>query len=119
MSNTRILFIPAPARIFAQPWAWLCALLLFFCPALFATPLTIDSHTSSYAVVPHIDFLEDASGALTIAEVASPTWDEKFRPVATSGNNDINFGYSNSAYWLRLVTNTPTRIPNDLLLEVG
>jgi len=124
MTNARMFPITATARIIAKPLAWLCGLMLFSCqalsaPSLFSTSpaLTIDGLTPSYAVAPHIDFLEDASGALAIAEVAKS--DDKFRPVPASGNNEINFGYSSSAYWLRLVINTPVPIPDDLLLEVG
>ena len=114
MKNVRILARLAPARLFARLWI---GVLLFSCSAFAAPPLTIDGHTASYAVAPHIDFLEDASGTLTLAEVAAAG--DKFRPVSASGNNEINFGYSSSTYWLRLVINAPLATSNDLLLEVG
>ena len=116
MMNVRTLAATAPARIFATLWAWLCVLLVS-ANVLAAPPLVIDGHTAYYAVASHIDFLEDASGTLNIAEVAGAG--NKFRPVAVSGNSEINFGYSHSAYWLRLVTDTSAPAPNDLLLEVG
>ncbi len=123
MTNVQTFSIAATARIIARPLALLCALLLFFFPA-FAAPsppaspaLTIDNRTAFYEIAPHIDVLEDTGGALTIAEAARSG--DKFRPAPASGGNEINFGYSGSAYWLRLVINTQDTPPDDLLLEVG
>ena len=116
MTNVRTIAAAAPVSIFATLCAWLCAL-LFSGNALAVMPLAIDGHTPSYAVASHIDFLEDASGVLTIAEVAGAS--NKFHPVTISGNSEINFGYSSSVYWLRLITDTQATTPNDLLLEVG
>jgi diguanylate cyclase (GGDEF)-like protein/PAS domain S-box-containing protein len=118
MANAQTFFIPAPARIFAQPWLWLCTV-LFACAAHAAPPLLVERDTSSYAVAPHIDFLEDKGGALTITEVDAAGRSDNFRPVPGSGDNEINFGYSASAYWLRLVVDINAPIQNDLLLEVG
>lgn len=109
--------------IFARLWAGFCVLLVFSGAALAEPPLpaspalAIDGHTASYEVAPYIDFLEDAGGALNIADVARSG--DQFRPVRASKNNEINFGYSRSAYWLRLVVNIPDSLSDELLLEVG
>ena len=71
--------------------AWLCACALLFSCLAHAAPLVVDGQGQSYALAPHIDFLEDTSGALTISEVSRT--DGEFRPAPRSGNNEINFGY--------------------------
>lgn len=47
----------------------------------------------------HIAVLEDASAALTLSDVLTPTQQMRFRPAK---GTDVNFGYTRSAFWLRL-----------------
>jgi diguanylate cyclase (GGDEF)-like protein len=119
MTNLQLSRISIIAGRLALMGAWLCALLLLEGQAQATTPLNLDALAPSYAVAPHVDFLQDASAALNFSDITSPAWSEKFRPVNASGNNEINFGYSGAAYWLRLVINAPVAIHNDMLLEVG
>ena len=49
----------------------------------------------------YFDVFEDPSGTLTLAEVQSPAVSAKFQG-GYAATESINFGYTTSAYWLRL-----------------
>jgi diguanylate cyclase (GGDEF)-like protein len=64
----------------------------------------------------HAEYLEDADGSLSIDEVRQTPATAWRKPAAAHG--DINFGYTRSAYWLRL-TVYPAAPSDDWRLEVG
>ncbi|WP_169125760.1 7TM diverse intracellular signaling domain-containing protein [Aromatoleum evansii] len=66
----------------------------------------------------HLDFVEDERGILDVADLADPAVAARFRPAGFKGN-DINFGYSASAFWLRLDVEPEAGRPADWLLEIG
>ena len=61
----------------------------------------------------HVEVFEDASGQLHLEDVEKAD----FRPL--SGNGTPNFGYSASAWWLRLHLDSSLDAPSDWLLEVA
>lgn len=66
---------------------------------------------------PYIQVFEDASGVLTLEDIQ--TGNPEFSAVEGYGDN-INFGYSGSAYWLRVVLNTAGyRAGDEWFLETG
>ncbi|MBI1175632.1 MAG: EAL domain-containing protein [Sideroxydans sp.] len=113
---------PAFCRVAARSLNILgiCALLLAI-PAHAAPALPINPSIPSYSLAGHTDVLEDKSGQLTIEEVSDAAHSNAFHPAmpaaAAAQGDEINFGYSASAYWLRLAVNAPA--PQDMLLEVG
>lgn len=120
MANTasRFSFFQVSARILRNLGT--CALLLSgFAHA--APVLPADPSIPFYALASYIDVLEDPSGKLSIAEVADAAHSNAFhpaiRPSLAQHGDEINFGYSSSAYWLRLVVNSPA--PQDWMLEVA
>lgn len=66
---------------------------------------------------PHVEVLEDASGRLTLAEVQSPSVASQFKAVP--GTSDLNFGFSASAYWLRVRLTPAGLVPLGVLLDVA
>ncbi|MDH4121684.1 MAG: sensor histidine kinase [Deltaproteobacteria bacterium] len=56
-----------------------------------------------------VDVLEDPSGSLTIDQVSSPGIATRFQNF---GPRPLNFGLSQSAYWLRLRVSNPTSHPD-------
>ena len=63
----------------------------------------------------HLDFLEDASLALTLADVQSSEIAARFK-VNSEATSPLGFGYTRSAYWLRLtLTNTSSKAIDSLL----
>ncbi len=79
--------------------------------------LVIDSRADSYPLSQALLTLEDASGALTIDAVSGAAYASRFRPALLS-NNEINFGYSHSAYWLALPLDVAADTPSQWLLEI-
>lgn len=94
----------ALAWAIAMPAAW-CAV----------APLEVGRGGGSYALGPHIEYLEDPTGTLNLAEVRAPEYAGRFQAAPSGG--DVNFGYSKSAYWLRFTlaatTDTEPRTGND------
>ncbi len=68
-----------------------------------------------YILKPYIDVLEDKDATLNIAQVADATMQSRFQPAPTT-RGDMNFGYSDSAYWLRFTLDTKDARP--WLLEI-
>jgi len=100
---------------------WLCAagLALGTAAASAAAPgtLAVGKSEGSYHAEPFLQYLEDPQGTMTIADVAAAA--ARFRPVPVSAANDINFGYSNSAYWLALPLKLAAGAPTAWLLEIA
>lgn len=61
--------------------------------------------------------LEDPDGRLTPADLAQPAAASRFRPAPAG--EDLNFGYSSAAYWLRLTLVADPGAPADWLLEIA
>jgi len=72
----------------------------------------------SYSLSQHLSYLEDPERRLTVKEVAAPGMAARFRRAATA-DNDVNFGYSSSAYWLALPLRLDSSAPARWLLEIG
>ncbi|MBI4807650.1 MAG: EAL domain-containing protein [Nitrosomonadales bacterium] len=97
--------------------------MLSFTLAAQATPLVIDPAIPSYMLANHVDILEDREGKLTIADIAQGAHDGAFRPAVAQGsslkNNALNFGYSSSAWWLRVTADNPEAVQNRMMLEIA
>ncbi|MBU3737524.1 MAG: sensor domain-containing diguanylate cyclase, partial [Rhodoferax sp.] len=96
----------------------LLALAMLLC--LFGTAqasLRVPADLTSSPMRPHIEVLEDASRRLTLAEVQGPALASQFKPVA--GTSNLNFGFSASAYWLRVRLTSAAAGPLGVLLEVA
>ena len=66
---------------------------------------------------PHVAYLEDPGGRLTLEEVSSGRYADRFRPH--DGDAALNFGLSDSVWWLRLEMESLAPEAADYLLEVG
>ncbi|NJN82562.1 MAG: PAS domain-containing protein, partial [Caldilineaceae bacterium] len=64
----------------------------------------------------YLEILEDPSGELTIEEVRSPAFDDQFTPSLAEVPN---FGFSDSAYWVRFHLENANHERNEWLLEAG
>lgn len=64
-----------------------------------------------------LDYLEDPSRELTIADVSKPELASRFATPPTAA--DLNFGYSSSAYWLRFSVLPRDGASREWLLEIG
>jgi diguanylate cyclase (GGDEF)-like protein len=101
--------------------AWLASMFPMTTPAAVQgapEPLVITSGIGSYALSPMLDFLEDTGQRFSIGDVSTPAMAGRFQRAAPSGA-EINFGYSRSAYWLRLWLRLPPDAARQWLLEVA
>ena len=72
-------------------------------PLAAQTPLVLTDDRGEYSLGHHLEILEDESKAWTLEDVMSPALSPRFRP---SPKNPPNFGFTDSAYWVRFrVTN--------------
>ncbi len=62
----------------------------------------------------HMEILEDSSGKLTIDQVSSPAYDSQFIP---SQSEAPDYGFTNSAYWVRVKLDNETRKTDEWVLE--
>lgn len=61
--------------------------------------LVLTTDKQEYLLGTYLEYLEDPKGEYTFEQVRSPEYDAKFK----AGNQDIlNFGLTNSVYWLRI-----------------
>lgn len=92
---------------------WLFLLTL---PAQAGGPvLVLDGAFGARDLTPYLEYLEDPGRALRVPDVAAA--DAAGRFVAYKGRGNVNFGYSSSAYWLKLKLDN--RLARDWLLEVA
>lgn len=90
-------------------------------PAFPAPVLRVDDFSRMLPAAAYLDYLEDQTGELTIADVTSGVAANRFH-LATSartGGGDINFGYSGSAFWLKLTLESDRPEPQSRLLEIA
>ena len=81
-----------------------------------ADPVILTDEQDSYPLGLHLEILEDPSGELTIEDVASPEYSARFAPSET----DVpNFGFTDSAYWVRFQLDNQTQQADEWLLEIG
>jgi len=62
-------------------------------------PIALDERVPGIAIGTQIEYLEDTSGELSLRDVQSPPWRDRF--VASTQEN-LNLGYRNNAVWLRI-----------------
>src|SRR5512134_3743229 len=79
-------------------------------------PVVLTDEQGKYPLGLHVEFLEDPSGKLTIAEVSSPAYHAKFIPSQVPVPN---YGYTTSVYWVRLDLDNQSRQTDEWLLELG
>lgn len=75
------------------------------------------SDTASVSLTEYFSVLEDPGLALTLADVQKAEVSERFQSGYPAGDT-LNFGYSHSAYWLRLTLNNTSEQALQRLLEV-
>lgn len=80
-----------------------------------AETIVVDDSTPSLTIGPQVEFLEDTSGTYGIYDVlAKPESDWE-----NCSSETINFGYTNSAYWLKLSFKNIRNAPVRRLIEIA
>ena len=104
-----------------ETWAVLLGrLLLALCltGSLSAQAFQLDAARQRVDLAQAVYYLEDPAHALTLQDVGSPEFAAQFRRWDGARGN-VNFGYSASAYWLRLCLARAADAPDDWLLELS
>lgn len=86
-----------------------------------AGALPLEGHTSGAPLARHFDIFEDATGSMTLDQVRTPEVSARFKP---SEKDAISFGFTPSAFWLRLTVTPPAdgkqrASADDWLLDVA
>jgi hypothetical protein len=81
-----------------------------------AEPVILTDAQGEYPLGLHLEILEDPGGQLTIEQVSSPEFDSRFVP---SQVEVPNYGFTDSAYWVRFDVQNETSLTNHWLLEQG
>lgn len=91
---------------------------LFITFVLFGTippPIIINDTTTHYLLDSHFALLKDQEKKLTIRDIISPAFQQKF---IYNEEQKLNFGHINAAYWLKFVIKNNTNHKKDLLLKI-
>jgi PAS domain S-box-containing protein len=100
----------------------LLSMLVFWVPALAQSedsnlppPLVLNDDQGEYKLGHSMQILEDPRGTLTIQEVSSLPYSEKF---ITSSKEVPTFGYSSKTYWVRFRLKNESHLSETWLLEL-
>ena len=109
-------------QAFVASFAGMLAGFLLLSGLAHAAPvLHINASQPSYRLARYVDLITDRNGQLTIAQASDAAHNSLYhpalRPSQARKGDEINFGYSSSAYWLRLNINAPSAMTR--LLEIG
>ena len=107
----------APRDRPALLWQALLFFLLLLPAVVRAHPLVLDQDDGSFALVPHVEVLEDPGGKLDLAAVRQAAAAGRFAPAHALG--ELNFGYSSSAFWLRIPLESRLQRSSPWLLEIA
>ena len=72
----------------------------------------------SVSLTSYFELLEDPSQTLTLADVQTPEVANRFKAVSTPAEA-LNFGFTRSAYWLRLRLHNGGAVPIEKMLEIA
>jgi hypothetical protein len=90
-------------------WTLLCVLL---CPGMAsALTISVDEGFHHQFVGDQVEYLEDSSGALGVEAASQQDGWQRFT------NHELNFGFSNSAYWVRFQINNRSAATQRLVVE--
>jgi len=79
-----------------------------------AEPVVVDDNTAFISLGQHADVLEDREGSMSYADVSS---DNVKNLWVNNPSGNINFGYTESVFWVR--TEIVNRSSKDLKLLIG
>jgi hypothetical protein len=97
----------------------LCALTLITPAQAAARPLDVSQISQApLSLTEHLALLEDPSGQLTLSDVQSPAFAQQFKTDRPAGQA-LNFGYTQSAYWLRVELANSADRPITRMLEIA
>jgi signal transduction histidine kinase len=79
--------------------------------------LTVDSQTRQVNLLPFVEIYKDPSGLLEIEDVLEPAIQALFSPPPAQ-DSELNFGFTNATYWIRLTLQSAPEAAENWILEV-
>lgn len=76
------------------------------------------SENSPISLSKYFSILEDTAKSLSFQEIQSPNWDSKFTNIS-EGLETLSFGYTRSAYWLKLTIKNENPRDHRQILEIA
>ena len=73
---------------------------------------------STISLTQYFAVLEDPSATMSLTEAQSPALASQFKLAALPAEA-LSFGYTRSAYWLRLVVRNTSNLPLNRMLEIS
>lgn len=105
--------------MFAIRWSVRYLILTLLCFgtgfSTYAGTLVVDGETGLQLPAPHSEYLEDPGSEYTLEQITGSELKEQWRPA---GDSSLNFGYTESAYWVRFDLSGATRSTEEFLLEI-
>lgn len=86
------------------------------CALAFNSTLTVKSNSSEIDPKSYVTFYKDSTGQLTLSDIVSKKYQASFEPIKKSDN--INFGFTNATYWLKLTLKNEGDAPKNWVLEI-
>ncbi|MDH5560977.1 MAG: response regulator [Deltaproteobacteria bacterium] len=90
------------------------AILIPYSLLMASPPVILEEKKKLYPLGLHLEYLEDQTGKLSIEEVSSSEFDSRF---TASHNKVLNFGITNSVYWVRFQLQAPRRAREAWMLD--
>ncbi len=81
-----------------------------------AAPIVLTDDQDRFLLGRHLEILEDPGGELTIEDVTSPDFEARFVP---SQDEVPIYGFTESAYWIRLPLRNESHLTDRWLLDLG
>ena len=78
---------------------------------------TVKSQINSMNPTRYASVLIDETGHLSYEEILSPEYQKKFRPASNWGE-ELNFGFSSSAYWIKISLSGKELHTSNLVLDI-
>ena len=79
-------------------------------------PVILTDLSGRYPLGMHLEYLEDSTRSLSVEQVVSPEYAAQFVP---SRDDVLNFGFTQSAYWVRVRLQQPDVVRMPWLLEIA
>jgi len=91
-------------------------ILLWFPTLVFSSsPVILKTHPQKYALGAHLEILEDPAAQWIFDEITRPELDQKF---TLSQEENPNYGFTKSAYWVKLQLKNALKTKKECLLEI-
>lgn len=99
-----------------QRLSFVIILLLFSTTSQASSTIRLEPGIGQYNMALYADILEDKHGILSIDQVSSNVYDDKW---TQNQHSPINFAFSHSVYWVRYTITSEMKISKNWLLEVS